>query len=234
MMLEYWVDGRLLYLTNTRPDISHAVQQLSQFLDHPTIAHHKASQRVLKYLKGCPGKGLFLPRTAPSQILGFSDADWAKCPDTRKSITGQCFFIGDSLVSWKAKKQTTIAKSSSEVEYRALASATCELQWLQYLLNDLHIILHKQPLLYCDNNSAIHIAANPVFHERTKHLEIDCHIVREKCQAGLMKLMPISTHDQVADIFTKGLHPVSFAKLVYKLGLVDIYQPSACGGVINQ
>lgn len=187
--------GRLLYLTTTRPDVSFAVQQLSQFLANPTTQHFKAAHRVLRYLKGSPGKGLFFPRSSNLQLMGFADADWGGCPDSRRSISGYCFFLGDSLVSWKSKKQQTVARSSSEAEYRALAAATCELQWLSYLMKDLQVSCSKQSVLYCDNQSALYIAANPVFHERTKHLEIDCHVVREKCSEGLMKLLPLSSSD---------------------------------------
>ena len=199
--------GRLLYLNNTRPDITFITQQLSQFLSKPTQAHHSAAFRVLKYLKGCPGKGLFFPRSSSITLQGFSYADWAGCIDTRRSISGQCFFLGNSLISWRNKKQITVSRSSYEVEYRALASATCELQWLLYLLKDLHITCSKLPVLYCDNQSAIHIAANPVFHERTKHLEIDCHLISEKLQSGILKLLPVSSQDQVADFFHQSLAP---------------------------
>lgn len=96
--------------------------------------------------------------------MGFAYADWGGCPDSRKSISGYCFFLGESLVSWKSKKQQTVARSSSEAEYRALAAATCELQWLSYLMSDLKVECLKQPVLYCDNQSALYIAANPVFH----------------------------------------------------------------------
>ncbi|XP_068504206.1 uncharacterized mitochondrial protein AtMg00810-like [Phaseolus vulgaris] len=118
--------GRLIYLTTTRPDIAFA--KLSQFMVTPTQTHLQVTLRVIRYLKGCPGKGLFFSRRSSTQIFGFSDADWATCIDTRRSITVYCFFIGNSLVSWKAKKQSTISRSSTEAEYRALASATCELQ----------------------------------------------------------------------------------------------------------
>jgi hypothetical protein len=129
--------GKLLYLTNTR---------------------------VIRYLKHNPGRGLMFHRNSDLQILGYSDADWAGCLDTRKSTSGYCFFLGSSLISWKAKKQSTISKSSSEAEYRALSTATCELIWLQYLLTDLQIMCTKLPVLFCDNQSALHIASNPVFH----------------------------------------------------------------------
>jgi hypothetical protein len=220
--------GRLLYLTNTRPDISFATQQLSQFLHKPTATHYHAACRVVRYLKHNPGRGLMFPRSLELQILGYSDADWAGCIDTRKSISGYCFFIGNSLVSWKAKKQIIVSRSSSEAEYRALSTATCELIWMLFLMKDLNIASTRPPVLYCDNQSALHIASNPVFHERTKHLEIVCHLVREKVQQGLLRLLPISTQEQLADFLTKALPTSKFNNLLSKLGLLDIYQPLAC------
>jgi hypothetical protein len=112
----------LLYLNSTRPDITFITQQLSQFLSKPTQTHHTASLRVLKYLKGCPGKGLFFPRNSYLHLQGFFDADWAGCVDSRRSISGQYFFIGNSLISWRTKKLTTVSRYSSEAKYRALAS----------------------------------------------------------------------------------------------------------------
>lgn len=138
--------------------------------------------------------------------------------------------MGRSLICWRSKKQQTVARSSSEAEYRALASATCELQWLTYLLHDLQITCSKPVVLYCDNHSALHIAANPVFHERTKHLDIDCHIVREKFHGGLMKLLPISGTEQPADVFTEALFPAPLQKLLSKLSLIGIFQPQLEGG----
>jgi len=140
-------------------------------------------------------------------------------------VSGQCFFLGNSLISWRTKKQLTVSRSSSKAEYQALAVATCELQWLLYLLKDLHITCAKQPVLYCDNQSALHIAANPVFHKRTKHLDIDCHIMREKLQAQVMKLLPVSSTDQLANFLTKSLLPQPFHTLLSKLGMIDIYHP---------
>jgi len=225
--------GRLIYLNTTRPDITFITQQLSRFLSKPTQTHYHAALRVLKYLKGSPDKGIFFPRASGLYIQGYTDADWARCRDTRRSISGHCFFLGQSLICWRTKKQPTVSRSSSEAEYRAMASATCELQWLLYLLRDLHVTCAKLPMLYCDNQSAMHIAANPVFYERTKHLEIDCHIVREKLQAGIFKLLPVTTYDQITDFFTKALYPQPFGLLLFKLGVLDIYHPPTCGGLLH-
>ena len=215
--------GRLIYLTNTRPDITHVVQQLSQYMAHPTSAHSQAAFRVLRYLKGSPGSGIFLAANGPLQLKAFSDSDWASCRDTRHSITGFSVYLGSSLISWRSKKQPTVSRSSSEAEYRALASSTCELQWLTYLLQDFRVSFIQPATLYCDNKSAIQIACNPVFHERTKHIEIDCHIVRDKVNQGCLKLLPISSQLQLADIFTKSLSPSLFQGLCSKLGMLNIH-----------
>ncbi|CAL0330266.1 unnamed protein product [Lupinus luteus] len=126
--------GKLLYLTSTRPDISYVVGSLSQFLSSPTNLHYKAATRILRYLKHSSGQGIFFPAQNTTAIQGYSDSDWAKCIDTRKSITGWCFFLGNALISWKRKKQNIVSRSSSEAEYRALAMAVCEAQWLLFFV----------------------------------------------------------------------------------------------------
>nr|XP_004487728.1 uncharacterized protein LOC101496141 [Cicer arietinum] len=189
--------GQLIYLSNTHPDISFSVQQLSQYMTAPTSEHHQAAIQILRYLKSSPAQGLFFPTSSYLQLKSFCDSDWASCPDTRKSITGFCIFLGDSLISWKSKKQATVSRSSTEAEYRAMASTVCELQWLTYLLNDFKVSYTKLALLYCDNQSARHIASNSSNHERTKHIELDCHIVSEKLQQHLFRLLPISSHLQL-------------------------------------
>ncbi|XP_019160106.1 PREDICTED: uncharacterized protein LOC109156725 [Ipomoea nil] len=224
--------GKLLYLTNTRPDISHAVQQLSQFVDKPRDTNLIAAHRVLRYLKKSPGKGLFYHKNSQLKLQGFSDSDWANCSDTRKSITGYCVYLGPNLISWRTKKQVTVSKSSSEAEYRALASTVCEIQWLYYLLTDLQVNFDDPATLFCDNRSAIAIGENHVFHERTKHIEIDCHIVKQKVNEGLVKLLPIPSRQQVADGFTKALSTPAFDIFQLKLGLRDIHAP-AYGGVMK-
>ncbi|XP_019447244.1 PREDICTED: uncharacterized protein LOC109350465 [Lupinus angustifolius] len=169
-----------LYLTHTRPNISFVMGCLSQFLSSPTSSHFQAATRTLKYLKGSPGQGIFFPSNNTPILKGYSDSDWAACQDIKRSVIDWCFFLGNALISWKSKKQNTVSRSSSEAEYRDLAMAACEAQWLLFLLQDLCIPHTTQVTLFCDNKSALHIAANSVFHERTKHIEIDCHCVRER------------------------------------------------------
>ncbi|XP_061363170.1 uncharacterized mitochondrial protein AtMg00810-like [Gastrolobium bilobum] len=224
--------GRLLYLTTIRPDLSFVVHQLSQFVSAPTTSHMNAAHRVLRYLKASPAQGLFFPSNNELQLSGFTDSDWACCPDTRRSITSLCVFLGNSLVSWRLKKQTTVPRSSTEAEYRALASMSCEIQWLTYLLTDLRVPCSKPAYVFCDNVSAIYLAKNPAFHERSKHIEINCHITRERINDGTLHLLPVRSSSQLADIFTKPLPSQPFHLIISKLGLRDVLRP-ACGGVLG-
>ena len=138
-------------------------------------------------------------------LHAFSDANWAGDPIDRRSITGYCFLIGSSLISWRSKKQTFVARSNTKAEYRALVDTTSELFWLRWLLKDLGVSTSSATPLYCDNQSAIHITHNDVFHERTKHIEIDCYFIRYHLVHGALKLFSVSSKDQLADIFTKSL-----------------------------
>ncbi|KAL2235782.1 UNVERIFIED_CONTAM: Retrovirus-related Pol polyprotein from transposon RE2 [Sesamum indicum] len=217
--------GRLLYLNLTRPDLSYSVQQLSQYLQTPCQIHWEAAVHLVKYLRGCADTGLFFPLQNKLNLIAFSDADWGGCLQTRKSLTGFCVFLGETPISWKTKKQVTVSRSTAEAEYRSLASTVCELVWINYMLQEFEIEAGLPIPLFCDNKGAIHITANPVFHKRTKHLDIDCHIVREKFKQGLVLPTHVKATDQVADIFTKSLPAPAFQVMKSKLKLMSLPSP---------
>ncbi|GKV48080.1 hypothetical protein SLEP1_g54916 [Rubroshorea leprosula] len=186
--------GRLLYLTITRPDICYSVGILTQFMQNPKKDHFEAAMRMLRYIKSSPGQGIMLSSINRPQLTAYCDADWAGCPMTRCSTTGYFICLGNSPISWKSKKQVTVSTSSAEAEYRAMATTVSELIWLKSLLHDLQVP-HPQPMtLHCDNQAALHIASNPVFHERTKHIEIDCHFVRERIQSKELVATHVPSH----------------------------------------
>lgn len=154
--------------------------------------------RILKYIKGAPGKGLAYEDKGHAQIVGYSDAE-------RGSTSGYCVLVEGNLISWKSKKQNVVARSSVEAEYRAMALVTCELIWLKQLLKELHFEEARPMTLICHYQAALHIASNLVFHARTKHIEIDCHFVREKIESGNIVTSFVNSNDQLADVFTKSL-----------------------------
>ncbi|KAL0353556.1 UNVERIFIED_CONTAM: putative mitochondrial protein [Sesamum angustifolium] len=195
--------------------------QLSQFIQHPRQPHWDAAIHLVRYLKGTPTLGMFFAVGSSFQLKAFSDSDWASCPDTRKSVTGYCIFLGDSLISWKQKKQATVSRSSAEAEYRSMGSTVCELLWISYILGEFDVSVTSPISFYCDNKAAIHITENPVFHERTKHLDIDCHIVREQFKHGFILPNHLPSSQQVADLFTKSLPTPSFSRLLSKLGMLS-------------
>ncbi|XP_051147532.1 uncharacterized mitochondrial protein AtMg00810-like [Andrographis paniculata] len=223
--------GRLLYLTMTRPNIFYVVQQLSQFMASPISLHWKVVQRILKYLKGTKYLELLFPSTGDLNLAAYSDADWGCCLDTIKSLIGYCICLGSCLISWKTKKQPTDSKSSAEAEYCALASTVSELLWLTYLLRDFLIQVSLPIPLYCDNQSTIHMVHNPVHHEKTKHIDIDCHFVRSHFQSGLIEPTFVPSHHQLADTFTKPLSSAALQKFHVKMNLGSSIQVSLEGGV---
>ena len=211
--------GALQYLTFTRPDITHAVNRACQRFSKPTVTYLKAVKRILRYLKGTQNWGLrYLYNTSPS-LYGFSDADWAGCPLTRRSTAGYCVFLGANCISWSSKKQATVARSSTEAEYRSMAHTTAELTWITYLFQDTGVSISRAPQLFCDNISSLHMSVNPVFHARTKHIELDYHFAREKVAMGALVTRYIPTSSQLADVFTKPLAKDPFVTFRSKLGV---------------
>ncbi|XP_035845135.1 uncharacterized mitochondrial protein AtMg00810-like [Helianthus annuus] len=197
--------GALQYLTFTRPDITYAVQQICMHMHAPRIDHWNALKRIIRYLKGTVTYGLTLGHSSAPSLLAYTDADWAGCPDTRRSTSSYCIYFGDNLISWSSKRQSTVSRSSAEAEYRGVANVVAELCWLRNLLLELHHPLTRATLVYCDNVSAIYLSGNPVQHQRTKHIELDIHFVREQVQRGQVRILHVPSRYQIADIFTKGL-----------------------------
>ncbi|KAG7536931.1 Reverse transcriptase RNA-dependent DNA polymerase [Arabidopsis suecica] len=217
--------GKLIYLTYTRPDLSFAVNQVAQHMKEPTVYHWSLVERILRYIKGSPGKGIWMGRNSSTEIVGYCDADYNGDRNTRQSTTGFCTFIGGNLVTWKTKKQKVVSCSSAEAEYRAMKKLTNELTWLKALLKDFGIEQRTPITFHCDNQAAIHIATNPVFHERTKHIETDCHKTREKIEDGTILPCYTQSSDQLADIFTKAASKQVCQFIHDKLGLVDLTHP---------
>ncbi|WVZ69160.1 hypothetical protein U9M48_017995 [Paspalum notatum var. saurae] len=218
--------GKLIYLSHTRPDITFAVSLVSQFMHDPRSSHMDAVTRILHYLKGCPVKGLLYSCQGGLQVECYTDADWAGSLDDQRSTSGYCTFVGGNLVSWRSKKQTVVARSTAEAEFRSMAHGVCEVLWLRILLTELGLFRCSPLMLYCDNKAAIDIANNPVQHDRTKHVEIDRHFVKEKLDRGIICLPYVSSSTQIADMLTKGLLEKAFSIFCSKMGLYDVFTPS--------
>ncbi|GLT82755.1 hypothetical protein SLE2022_011040 [Rubroshorea leprosula] len=218
--------GRLLYLTITRPDICYSVGILAQFMEEPKQEHFDAAMKVLRYVKNSPGQGILLSSSSHPHLIAYCDANWAGCPRTRRSTTGYYICLRHSLVSWQSKKQSIVSRSSVEAEYRAMGSTVSELTWLKSLLYDLGIYHSKPMTLFCDNQAALHIANNLVFHARTKHIEIDCHFVHERIQRKELLTAHVPSHCQLADLFTKALGKERLHFLLCKLGIRDLHTPN--------
>ena len=216
--------GRLIYLSHTRPDIAFAVSMVSQFMHRPYKENLEAAYRILRYLKSSPGKGLLFKKGDNRSVEAFTDADWAGSITDRKSTSGYCTYVWGNLVTWRSKKQNVVARSSVEAEYRAMANGVCEILWIRRVLHELKLKVSYPMKLFCDNKAAISIAHNPVQHDRTKHIEVDRHFIKENLEMGVICIPFVKSEDQIANILTKGLFKPAFECLVHKLGM--IYTPT--------
>ena len=163
----------------------------------PTNDHFRELKRVLRYVKRTVDLGMCIHSVSAFNLYAFADANWAPCPLTRRSTTGYCTFLGSNCISWCAKKQPTVARSSAEAKYRAMASITTELTWHSYLLGDISIPLPKPPQLFRDNLSALHLTMKLVFHSHTKHIRLDYHFVREKFAQGALITSFVPSSEQL-------------------------------------
>uniref|UniRef100_H3HA27 Integrase catalytic domain-containing protein n=1 Tax=Phytophthora ramorum TaxID=164328 RepID=H3HA27_PHYRM len=213
--------GALMYLmVATRPDLAAAVGMLSQFSADPCPTHWQALKRVLRYLQATPTHGLEFSREDSVSMCGYSDADWAGDVESRRSTSGYAFMMNGGCISWRSKKQRTVALSSTEAEYMALSEATQEAVWLKVFLCELGEMASDEAVkIYEDNQGSIALAKNPQFHKRTKHIDIRYHFVREKVEDGQVVLQYVSTTDMLADIMTKAIAAVQFSVLRTKYSL---------------
>jgi hypothetical protein len=214
--------GSLRYLVNTRPDIAHAVGIVSRFMEKPSENHWAAVKQILRYIQGTKDYGCrYKAGHASPVLLGYSDSDHAGDAGDRKSTSGQVFFLGNNLVTWSSQKQKGVATSSCEAEYVAASAATCQGIWLSRLLGEMQ---GKEPSMFkllIDNKSAISLAKNHVHHDRSKHIDVKFHSIREYIEEGKVEVAHVRTHDQLADILTKALGRVRFVELRQKLGVSE-------------
>ena len=211
--------GSLVYLTHTRPDISFAVSVVSRFLSSPKVPHWIAAKRILRYVKGTLTMGIYYSFHGDISLIGYLDSDWAGSVDDRKSTIGYVVYLGAGPISWCSKKQSTIALSTTEAEYTMANEAAKEITWLRAILSVLKQHHAGPSLLHCDNQSAISLSKNLVFHARSKHIEVYHHYIRHLLQQQVIHLQYCKTEDQIADLFTKALSEAKFVSLRHLLGL---------------
>lgn len=214
--------GKLIYLSHTRPDIAYAVGVISQFMHQPQKEHMEAATRVIRYLKGSSSRGVLFQKFGHLNIEGYTDADWAGNPNDRRSTSGFFTLVGGNLVTWRSKKQKVVALSSAEAEFRGIARGLAEILWLRKLMTELGFSSHRACRLMCDNRAAISISENPVQHDRTKHIEVDRHFIKEKIEAGIITLPYVKSSNQLADILTKAVPGPSFNQVLSKLSIGDL------------
>ncbi|KAM1254549.1 hypothetical protein ACFX2G_029491 [Malus domestica] len=211
--------GSLIYLTLTRPDISYAVGVMGRYMQNPKKPHLEAVRRILRYVKSTIDYGFLYKKGEDCKLVGYCDADYAGDHNTRRSTIGYVFKLGSRTIFWCSKRQPTVSLSTTEAEYRAAVMAAQENAWLVQLMSDLHQPVDYLVPLYCDNQSAIHLAKNPVFHARTKHMEVHYHFIKEKVLQEEIEMRQINTDEQVADLFTKGLSTGKFEKFRRQLSM---------------
>ncbi|GJS46085.1 retrovirus-related pol polyprotein from transposon TNT 1-94 [Tanacetum coccineum] len=210
--------GSLMYLTASRPDLVFAVCMCARYQSKPTKKHLEAVKRVFRYLQGTINMGLWYPKDTAMALTAYADADHAGCQDTRRSTSGGAQFLGDKLVSWSSKKQTSTSISSTEAEYIAMSGCCAQILWMRSQLSDYGFAYNHIPL-YCDNKSAIALCCNNVQHSRSKHIDIRHHFIREQVEKGVVELYFVRTEYQLADIFTKALPRERFEFILPRLGM---------------
>ena len=217
-----FVVGSLQYMAFTRPEISFAVNCLSQFMHQPTDTHWQAAKRVLRYLTGTTSHGIYMRVASPLLLHGFTYANWGGDGDDYVSTNAYIIYLGSTPVSWSSKKQKRVARSSMGAEYRAVANTSSEVRWICSLLQEIGIKVPVAPVIYCDNIGATYLCANPVFYSRMEHIALDYDFIRNMIQLGMIRVSHISTKDQLADARTKPLCRKQFIQATSKIGVTRV------------
>lgn len=211
--------GSLRYLTCTRPDILFGVGLISRYMETPTMTYMKTAKRILRYIKGTLDYGLVYSSSNEFKLVGYSDSDWGGDSDDRKSTTGYVFYLGDTAFTWSSKKQSVVALSTCEAEYVTATSSVCHAIWLRNLLKTLGVSQEEPIEIHVDNKSALALAKNPVFHDRSKHIDTRYHFIREIIAKKEVQLKYVTSQEQIANILTKPLKHDVFRKLRTLLGV---------------
>jgi hypothetical protein len=213
--------GKWMYaMVSTRPDLAYAVGYASRFLHAPNSQHLIMVDRIARYIQGTKNFALQYKSDSNNfKLIGYCDADWAGDKFDRKSTSGYIFFLSGGPISWNSKKQATVALSSTEAEYISITQATKEAIWLRLLLKNLGFEQKDPTIIYVDNQSAISLSKNPVYHSRTKHIDIQHHFIREKIESKEIQLLYCSSKEQLADICTKPLSKDIFINIRNQLGI---------------
>jgi hypothetical protein len=197
-----------------------SVNKVCQYLHSPTMAHLTTIKRILQFLNQTLNFGLQIRKSSSTVVGAFNDADWAGCTEDRKLTRGFTVFLGPNLISWCAKKQKTMSRSSTKVEYKAMADATVEIMWVQTVLHELRVPCPRNARPWCDNMGAKYLASNPIFHDRMKHVEVNYHFICDGVQKKLLDVRFISTHDQVAEGFKS--HFLRILEFQHNLNLIKL------------
>jgi hypothetical protein len=203
----------------TLPEIAFAVNQVAQFSNNPNQSHWEAVKRIITYLKGTSDHGITYCGAGENVLTAFTDADFDGDVDTRRSTTGNIFIINGGPVAWSSQRQRCVSLSTTEAEYVAASTATKEIAWLRNLLNDIGCCQHQPTTLLCDNQSAIRLVRNPEFHQRTKHIDVKFHYIRNMQEEGAVNILYVDTSNQLADALTKALTQPMFVKFKSCIGM---------------
>ncbi|KAG5536506.1 hypothetical protein RHGRI_024066 [Rhododendron griersonianum] len=190
-------------------------------MEEPVHSHWKALKRILRYIQGTVSLGLFYSKAEDYKLVGYSDSDWCGDIDDRKSTAGYVFFMGDTAFTWLSKRQPIVTLSTCEAEYVAASWSVCHAIWLRNLLSKMELKQLGATVIQVDNKSAIELAKNPVNHERSKHIDVRFHFIRDHVKEGSVELVHVASQDQAADIFTKPLPKVLLDKCKKMIGMKD-------------